>query len=186
MKKVFVLILLLTGLCLAQNEKADYEVVTLDSESTIVLDNQPTLKKPAHKNGQSQNDVTITQSGHLNEAMIQQAVIDNSSKTTLDQNGDFNSADLRVIGENNILNVQQSGNSNKVNSILAGRNLQSDIDQRGNSNEINQLLLGQNQEFSIQQYGQNNQLTQINLIETPKPILIQQKGSGMKLIITNK
>ena len=133
------------------------------------------------------NRVDVVQFGNNNEAYIEQIKSNDLSGnvSAVIQYVDNNSASINQIGNGNKSLVTQNGMDNKLDIDVSGNFNNSVMFQEGSNNILSQKLNSDNKTNFISQQGTNNIIMQQENELTSKPLLIHQKGSGMRLIITN-
>lgn len=130
------------------------------------------------------NALYLQQSGEANTVSIRQV---EPQYTQIRQDGRENTALVAVQGQNNGLFVHQSGEKNRYDLSLQGTGNRLLLIQNGYGNEVTQhltdfegLLLG------LVQVGNENEIhhTESGLDGTGVPLIIRQKGDGIKVNIT--
>lgn len=128
------------------------------------------------------NGVNITQNGTSNEAYIRQVSHISSSAANTVQTGNENVIHLQQTGNHLTILVDQEGSDNFYQGDIEGEDARINIGQLGSGNLILQSLLLNISDISILQDGNGNEVQHTGASFGPG-ILIQQSGSGMKLII---
>jgi len=111
--------------------------------------------------GLTSGEITIVQTGQLNQLRVQEAGTDNAVR--LSQQGTNNALDVEVIGTGNRYDFAQQGDNNVAQWRTGQNNGQLDVLQRGNNNQL------------IQEGGAP---------ASGVPMRIEQTG-GMQLVIKN-
>ena len=107
-----------------------------------------------------------------------------SSEVTLVQTGQLNQLHMQETGEGNGVHLTQQGNNNVLDIDLSGSHNRYSFTQQGDNNAVQWHSRQSNSQLETIQRGNNNQLIQEG--STPAigvPMRIEQSG-GMQLVIT--
>ncbi|MBE9491629.1 MAG: hypothetical protein IMY70_01980 [Bacteroidetes bacterium] len=134
------------------------------------------------------NKAYVIQNGSGNNAIVNQKITGNryqSNVLYMIQQGNNNNGLVKQVGLGNEYNIYQFGSDNDLDLMTEGKRNKSTLFQIGNSNKIKQRLRGNEMDYFILQEGIRNELIHIeNGVKHPE-YRIEQKGTGMKLIIEN-
>ena len=132
------------------------------------------------------NQANIEQIGNYNSAVINQnfGARSNSNFASIIQNNINNAANITQTGNGNSNKISQDGNGNEAIENVNGNNNTTFIVQMGNNNFSSENVNADCRNFMITQQGDNNTLLKYDNGQSPKALIISQKGNGMHLIIT--
>ncbi len=182
--KIVVLVLCISGIVQAQNTNK-ISSINVNDKVPASLKQVANNLAPNYLLSAVTGGANIKQVGNFNTAYIMQfSGITSSNFASIVQNSDNNFAGITQTGNGNSNTITQNGDGNQATVNVDGNNNTSNVVQDGNNNSLLQNITVDNGNYAITQQGNYNVLLKYDNAQSPKALIISQKGNGMRLIIT--